>query len=393
MREASEKSPERHRRQAGRSDKRADRDEDSEGSSDRDSREASYRRKQGARAARRLQYDSDSDGTTGQGDSSSASSSGRQRARRTRRQGNGNQRETDILLRELVVQVSEENSRRRRKDREKASLLVGWSDEQKLLFRCFAARNWKTPGRPRMGDFAKDQFSKAKITRSIRMIRDKAEDQKWRGRVDDAAWVGFLRDGWLAPDGRAAPGGFTAFMCRPGHLTATPSQSQREQQVQDMFGDGKINTEEIRRLTKPGWHLPKDLYETMDQLRTTADLLDALTRDRGLPSEGYRHGFEVLGEYRREFHHALMEDNLLMVKFTTMVDRAFQRFCSSFLRCVHSRDPVLEARDAGLKGSQVRSINASLRSFLVVGTTFNVSLPLAFLARAVIGRESAGRHV
>jgi hypothetical protein len=111
-----------------------------------------------------------------------------------------------------------------------------------------------------------------------------------------------------------------------------------------------------------------------------------LTCKDGIASEGYRHGFEMLGRHKKEFLGLTRMDPLFPVKFAYLLDRAFQNFVHDLGDFHNSENPILRARRA-LKGQQVQDVEAAMSEFKTG------SLATLFLLRTLQTKPpSKGNH-
>ena len=281
-----------------------------------------------------------------------------------------------------LTKQSLEVTERAEKKKSMKSLL---SPEAEELFTLLCARNWRDE-KPKTSPFIDKLLADKNMTKALGIIRGATAD--WTGAVSEKGMVKFLSTGYTAPDIDDRPGGFTIFMFRPLSHRRTRSEKESQSDIRSMFGDGKLSDEMVKYFAKDDFFLPSNLYELQDMLKTCIDGLELLTCRRGIASDGYRYGLEILESNWRTLLNWLGHDKLFPVKFAYLLDKTFQNFVSDLGRFSGRTRPIREARRSDLSGSMQRGIDVALGGFKY-GALPNLVLPSA-LTSTETQRKSEG---
>lgn len=270
-----------------------------------------------------------------------------------------------------------------RKEEQRKSLLKKWPRDAQKLFRLLSAKSWETPNMPSFGRVTRNLVKEGTgLTSAIETIIQTIESKGWAGTVSRSGLTEFWNRGFLAENIFEAPGGMTVFMCKPGSQPMMESLEERKQRIQSNFGDGKLLEDTLKTLATHEWFLPSNYYEAEEQLSLMVHLLDLLTSRRGIASEAYRTGLELLRGNRKAFFGAQSADGgkWFYAKFLTILDRTFQTFCRSMLERVNKREPVRGAGES-LRTLQQTMVIQAIQPVLSYGDTLKVSLPRVFKAK------------
>jgi hypothetical protein len=249
--------------------------------------------------------------------------------------------------------------KRDQKEDKKKSMLSRLSPTGGSLFKLRSAKNWKD-GNPKLPAFTKKILEDRDSNRTIGEM--KTISKRWSGKISEKGTLSFLANGCVADDIRDAPGGFSIFMFSPLGAHKSSDQKSRILQVWLMFGSTELDEDSIKYFAKNDFCLADNLLGLEEQIHTCIKLLEKLTCKDGIALEGYRHGFEMLGRYNKEFLGLTRMDPLFPVKFAYLLDRAFQNFILDLGDYHNSEDPILKARRA-LKGQQVQDTEAAMSGF------------------------------
>jgi len=271
---------------------------------------------------------------------------------------------------------SYESSKRERK---KSSILHQWTEESVRLFRLLSAKNWGETRLPKLTSFAKKLVSDKKITRAERMISK--ESKGWEGDVEPSGLGTLLTGGFLAEDIVVSPGGLTVFMFLPMEKSHDRTKLQRVQHFREVFGDGKLNESSLQAFADTKLYIPTDKNEATVQLNTAIKFLDLLTGRKSIASDGYRYGLQILQENGRKFVREVQRDRLFMIKYLYLLDCVFQSFCELLSTVAKGKDPLGKAHDRGLHIFMRKELDRELRSFLMLGSPPNLSLPQVLLPK------------
>ena len=213
-----------------------------------------------------------------------------------------------------------------------------------------------------------------KVTGAIGKLRQDA--RRWEGTLSNSGITKFLSEGFLAHEITDSPGGMTVFMCIPlAHSRLRKSSEDREVELNERFGTGKLTEATIKDLAKAELFVPTSLSDALDQLAVMIRLLNYLTGRLSIASEGYVFGRNLIADRRREFDRALKKDPLFLARFLYMLDCIFQKFCSDLLSEAKGRSDPIGRAARTLRNSQVDWIRAEMRSFENIGSVPVLSLP------------------
>lgn len=259
-----------------------------------------------------------------------------------------------------------------KREKKKASLLANWTDPSVRLFHLLSAQHWDEDGLPKLTPFAKKLTADKKATNSLQMVVE--QSRNWEGAPSKNGMAGFLTRGFLAEDISTEPSGFTVFMMVPIDFITSSSKSHRIQHLQEVFGDGKLTEESLKEFSKEQYHVPGDYNQAADQLKSAIRLLDILTGERSVASDGYRRGLRFLVDHRRRFNQALSDDSSFLVRYLYLLDGIFQAFCEKLL--IHGAgktQPLHRCRH--LDEFQVRKFDSVMDNFGTLGQRPNLPLP------------------
>jgi hypothetical protein len=283
------------------------------------------------------------------------------RARRRRKYSSSSDEERNLhkaMVRSLQAMTSSQLKRDQKEDKKK-SMLSRLSPEGGSLFKLLSAKNWKD-GSPKLPAFTKKILEDRDSNRAIGEM--KTISKRWSGKISEKGILSFLANGYAADDISEAPGGFSIFMFSPLGTNSSSDPKSRILQVRSMFGSTELDEDSIKYFAKNDFYLADNLPGLEEQIYTCIKLLEKLTCKDGIASEGYRHGFEMLGRYKKEFLGLTRMDPLFPVKFAYLLDRAFQNFVLDLGDFHNSEQPILRARRT-LKGQQVQDIEAAMSGF------------------------------
>ena len=255
--------------------------------------------------------------------------------------------------------MTDSQLKRDRKEDKKKSMLSRLSPEGGSLFKLLSARDWRDND-PRIPDFTKKILEDRDSNRALGEV--KTISKRWPGRISEKGLLSFLANGYSADDISEAPGGFSIFMFSPLGASRKSDQKSRILQVKSMFGSSELDEDSIKYFAKNDFYLADNLPGLEEQIYTCVKLLERLTCQYGIASEGYRHGLNMLSRHKREFLGLTQMDPLFPVKFAYLLDRAFQNFVLDLGDFHNKDDPILRARRHH-KGQQVRDIEAAMSGF------------------------------
>ena len=122
-----------------------------------------------------------------------------------------------------------------------------------------------------------------------------------------------------------------------------------------MLGSTELDEESINYLGRNDFYLADTImWGLEEQIYTCIKLLEKLTCNFGIASEGYWHGFKMLSNYKGESLGLTQIDPLFPEKFAYLLDRAFQNFVLDLKDYHYKEDPILKAK-WGHKGSRSRT--------------------------------------
>jgi hypothetical protein len=308
---------------------------------------------------------------------------GRRRTRRRRsRSSSGDERDLNkAMIRSLQAMTSSQIKRDRKEDKKK-SMLSRLAPEAASLFTLLSAKSWKDTD-PKLPELTKKILEDRDSNRALGEM--KSISKRWNGVVSDKGVLSFLATGFAAADITDAPGGFSIFMFSPLGAVKGSDQKSKILQVRSMFGSTKLDEESIKYFAKNDFYLADTLASLEEQLFTCIKCLEKLTCAKGLASEGYWHGLNLLSQFKREFIGLVDMDALFPVKFAYLLDRAFQNFVQNLGDYHNSRDPIARAKKR-LRGQQVRDIDAAMSGFKTG------ALSQLFLPRTLKGETPAKAH-
>jgi len=277
---------------------------------------------------------------------------------------------------EALTMLKHQARRQEKREAKKNSLTEKWGVQSRALFRLLSARKWSEKGVPSYGPNAKKILKEKQLTGSLDTLLQTIAEKGWVGRPTRSGLTEFWGRGFLAENTMVAPGGFTVFMCKPGFDSEIMETEQRKQNIQSKFGDGKLSDETLKTLVKKDWHFPENYYEALQQLKLAEQLLDLLTRERGIASEGFRFAAGLMERRGGAFFTAdsADESGLFYVKYLTLVDRTFQSFCRILSSYAGSKDPVRKAAKE-LRGFQKGEIDDTMWRVLNQGLMLTITLP------------------
>jgi hypothetical protein len=286
----------------------------------------------------------------------------RNRARTRRRDSSSSDEERNLhkaMVRSLQAMTSSQLKRDQKEDKKKSMLSRLSPEGGSLLFKLLSAKNWKD-GNPKLPAFTKKILEDRDSNRAIGEM--KTIWKRWSGKISEKGILSFLANGYAADDISDAPGGFSIFMFSPLGAHKSSDQKSRILQVRSMFGSAELDEDSTKYFAKNDFCLADNLPGLEEQICTCIKLLEKLTCKDGIASEGYRLGFKMLGQYKKEFLDLTRMDPLFPVKFAYLLDRAFQNFVLDLGDHHNSEDPILRARRA-LKGQQVQDTEAAMSGF------------------------------
>ena len=244
------------------------------------------------------------------------------------------------MVRSLQAMTSSQLKRDQKEDKKK-SMLSRLSPEGGSLFKLLSAKDWKD-GNPRLPDFTKKILEDRDSNRALGEM--KTISKRWSGKISEKGILAFLASGYAADDITEAPGGFSIFMFSPIGTNRSTDQKSRILQVRAMFGSTELDEESIKYFAKNDFYLADNLSGLKEQIYTCIKLLEKLTCEHGIASEGFWHGLRMMGKYKREFVSLTQADPLFPVKFAYLLDRAFQNFVQDLGDFHNREDPISKAR-------------------------------------------------
>jgi hypothetical protein len=112
---------------------------------------------------------------------------------------------------EMAVQTSE----KRKEDKAKSSLLVGWTDREKKGFSIISAKTYGVTGHPPYNAFVKKASKDKKAQKSLSQIEDISLEEHWGGMASPSGLVHIFAKGMRSVNFLESPTGFSAFICFP----------------------------------------------------------------------------------------------------------------------------------------------------------------------------------
>jgi hypothetical protein len=239
------------------------------------------------------------------------------------------------MVRSLQAMTSSQLKRDQKEDKKK-SMLSRLSPEGGSLFKLLSAKNWKD-GNPKLPAFTKKILEDRDSNRAIGEM--KKISKSWSGKISEKGMFSFLANGHAADGISDAPGGFSVFMFSPLGAHKSSDQKSRILQVRTMFRSAELDEDSTKYFAKNDFYLADNLPGLEEQIHTCIKLIEKLTCKDGIASEGYRHGFEMLGRCKKESLGLTGMDPLFPVKFAYLLDRAFQNFVLHLRDHHNSEDP------------------------------------------------------
>lgn len=256
-------------------------------------------------------------------------------------------------------------------ERQERSTLGQYASRQRFLARYLAARDYRDEN-PSMSQALRGLLSTKNPLTQWQSVQEMFEEGKPPGIVSQAGVTHFLSRGFLDAN---QPGGFTLFMFSPFKKTAR-RMAQRRKDIKLAYGEvGKLSEDDIDSLAKNGYHLPSSMSEAKDMLKVGVWFLDELTSHRGIASEGYREGLDLVRDYGDRFREATERDPGFPAKFLGYLDSLFQHFCTELKNLSHRSSPIYQAKRR-LKGMMIGDVRATFRSFKVHGIAPTLNHPV-----------------
>jgi hypothetical protein len=131
-----------------------------------------------------------------------------------------------------------------------------------------------------------------------------------------------------------------------------------------MFGNTELDEDSIKYFAKNDFYLADNLSGLEEQIYTCIKLLEKLTCKDGIASEGYRHGFETLGRYKKEFLGLTrMERPALPSQVCLLTRQSFPELRTRPRRFSRLGEPDLESKEGtqGAASPRHRSGNVSIQ--------------------------------
>jgi hypothetical protein len=232
----------------------------------------------------------------------------------------------------------------------KKSMLSRLSGEAADLYILLSAKDWNDT-KPRIHTFARQILADKDMMKAVNLVT--SETRSWRGAVSSRGLAQFLSTGYAATDVNIQPGGFTIFIFPPKTNSTSISRSTVEQNIQSMFGDGKLNDDTICYFAKHKFYLANSVETLEIQLDTCVDFLNLVTVHQGIASEGFAGGLQYLRNYRSAFQNMQAADHLFVVCVAYFLDRVFQDFSNDLgnNRLTTSQE-ALQRQKTNLRGNK-----------------------------------------
>jgi hypothetical protein len=264
-----------------------------------------------------------------------------------------------------------------KKEKKKSSVFSSWTDDEQTLLHLLSSDRFRERKLPGLTSFTKKLTADRKITKAVQMIAQESQRLRWAGRPMDSAVAIFLSQGFSNYDILVTPQGLSALTCAPrGHL-GPRGDDAREENVQELFGSGKLSQKTLEGFSKVRIHAPKSFHEARDQLSVMVSLLDLITGKDSIASQGYKTGKRFLDDNRDEVEAAVKDDPYFLMKYLFMLDRHFQSFCRLLLEHAVGRDPLAEAEKV-LKGYFQMSQRREMGNLEGGGGAPTLSMPSGF---------------
>jgi hypothetical protein len=333
------------------------------------SREHHKTRSRGKKRSRRSRSDS-RDGSRRHNDSRSRSSSrfrsrsrsrGRHRdERRTRspkRARRGTRDDGEEVLAQLtkgVLALASTQHEKLKKDNVEKSVLGKLSERQKDLFSLLSARDWHD-AKPSLNRSTEKLLASQNPEKQWNLIEDWS--RRWPGLVSKQGAIQFLSTGYAS---RELPGGFTVFMFSPFRKRAT-DKKDRKRNIKGTFGkDGELDEEAIDFYASLDYFVPTTLHEAETQLELAVLMLETLTGQQSIATDGYAHGIEIIEKNRLELYGEMEKDKMFMTKFLHFLDVVFNSFCND-LADYHTRSEPIFSAKRKLRGRMKDDIDRVMR--------------------------------
>ena len=253
------------------------------------------------------------------------------------------------MARGITTMASLQNEKVLR-DRSEKSVLGKLSDRQNSLFTLLSAEDWEDH-HPRLNPAATKPLSSQNPEKQWNLISDWA--MRWPGRVSKSGVIQFLAKGCVARD---LPGGFTAFMFSPMRHMIEDLRDRKRNIKMTYDKDGSaLDEEALTFYSRNDYHVPSSIEEAEVQLEMTLLMLEKMTSERSIATDGYLEGQILLREHRHKFFDVLQTDPLFMGKYIHFLDVVFNTFCNDLAECHLDRQPVRRARNK-LRGTMRRAV-------------------------------------
>ena len=171
------------------------------------------------------------------------------------------------------------------RDRSEKSVLGKPSDRQNSLFILLLAEDWEDHC-PRLNPAATKLLSSQNLEKQWNLISDWAT--RWPGRVSKSGVIQFLVKGCVARD---LSGWFTAFMFSPMRHMIEDLRDRKQNIKMTCNKDGTVLDEEaLSFCARNDYHVPSSIEEAEVQLEMTSLMLEKLTSERSIATDGYLEG-------------------------------------------------------------------------------------------------------
>ena len=188
------------------------------------------------------------------------------------------------MARGITTMASLQNEKVLR-DRSEKSVLGKLSDRQNSLFVLLSAEDWEDHC-PQLNPAATKLLSSQNPEKQWNLINDWA--MRWPGRVSKSGVIQFLAKGHAA---RHLPGGFTAFMFSPmRHMIEDPRDRKRNIKMTHDKEGSTLDEEALTFCARNDYHVPSSIEETEVQLEMTLLMLEKMTSEQSIATDGYLEG-------------------------------------------------------------------------------------------------------
>ena len=218
-----------------------------------------------------------------------------------------------------------ENNRRQehtKKENDKSFLRNIGTMQRELFTTLCTDELGEIPEHPR---FLKNLMETKTPQKAIAMIR--SEIWEWEGSFFDGPFHRFLANGYLSRDGnKGSPGGFTLFIFCPKNVEASLNTNKSDiALLRDYFGLD-VDDDTVNHYAKQGWFYPSNHYDLRVQLKTACAMLDLLTGEGSIASQGLAY---ILSPTRWDRYAPLLAERfktetLFGAKFVYSLDRNLQ---------------------------------------------------------------------